>query len=80
MFSAEIKPYKIMRLASNAAEPAIASPCNGVCLMGRAGFCLGCARTIQEIASWTSLSASERIAVVEELPARKAALPSDSLL
>jgi hypothetical protein len=80
MFSAEIKLYKKMILASNATEPAVASPCNGVCVMGRGGFCMGCARTLVEIGAWTSLSASGRLAVIEELPARKAALPSDSPL
>jgi hypothetical protein len=67
-----------MRPASNAAEPAVApSPCNGICLMGRDGFCLGCARTIEEIGAWSCLSASGRLAVVEELAARKAAAASD---
>jgi predicted Fe-S protein YdhL (DUF1289 family) len=79
MFSAEIKPNKKMSLAYNAAEPAIApSPCNGVCLMGRDGFCLGCARTIEEIGAWSCLSASGRLAVMEKLAARKAAAASDS--
>jgi predicted Fe-S protein YdhL (DUF1289 family) len=66
--------------SSCAAEPAIASPCTGVCTMGRAGFCLGCARAIEEIAAWAFLSPFARLAIVEKLPARKAGPAGDSLL
>jgi predicted Fe-S protein YdhL (DUF1289 family) len=48
--------------------------------MGADGFCVGCARTIEEIGAWPCLSASGQVAVMEELAARKAALPRDSPL
>jgi predicted Fe-S protein YdhL (DUF1289 family) len=83
MFSDEIKlgttDYGIMSLASTTAEPAVASPCNGVCLIGRSGYCLGCARTLQEIAAWTSLSPGAQLAVIAQLLARKAAHPQELL-
>jgi uncharacterized protein len=63
-----------------AIEPAVATPCIHVCAMGPAGFCLGCARTLIEIASWTMLTPGECLAIMEKLPARKAALASDSPL
>ena len=33
-------------------------------------LCMGCGRTLQEIARWTSLSDAERTAIMAALPAR----------
>lgn len=53
---------------------AILSPCVGVCAIGRDGLCEGCARSLEEIAAWPSLSADERQRLMDEvLPARQAA-------
>ncbi|MFQ0813042.1 hypothetical protein AVM02_15260 [Brucella anthropi] len=42
----------------------IASPCILVCTIDpETGFCLGCARTLDEIARWSSMDADERSAV-----------------
>ena len=42
----------------------IESPCILVCAIDtETGFCLGCARTLDEIARWSSMSAEERMAV-----------------
>ena len=38
------------------------------------GVCLGCARTLDEIARWSSLSEEERILIMNGLAARKKAL------
>jgi len=46
------------------------SPCVGVCTMDADGFCLGCFRTLDEIAQWGQLSPEEQWAVVEALPGR----------
>jgi hypothetical protein len=52
---------------------AIASPCVKVCTLdAKAGVCLGCGRSIGEIARWTGMSAQERAQVMAELPARRA--------
>ena len=49
----------------------IETPCTGVCALDPAtGMCLGCLRTIDEIACWASLSTEERRAVMGELPDR----------
>lgn len=51
----------------------IESPCIKTCTLdARSGLCLGCGRTIAEIASWTGLSAPERARVMAELPDRLA--------
>jgi predicted Fe-S protein YdhL (DUF1289 family) len=48
------------------------TPCVKVCTLdARQGFCLGCGRTIDEIARWASMSAAERSRVMNELPERR---------
>lgn len=50
----------------------VASPCINVCKLNAAtGLCEGCRRSIDEIASWSSYSAAQKRAVLEQLPARK---------
>ncbi len=52
----------------------IESPCVKICTLdARSGLCLGCGRTIDEIARWTAMSAAERARVMAELPGRLAA-------
>ena len=49
----------------------IESPCVKICTLdARSRMCLGCGRSIDEIARWTVLSAAERARVMSELPAR----------
>jgi len=50
---------------------AIESPCILVCVMdSQTGFCLGCARTLDEIAGWSTLDSDERRAVMALLAQR----------
>ena len=54
-------------------ETPIDTPCVKICTLdARAGLCLGCGRTVDEITRWSSLNASERARVMTELPARLA--------
>ncbi len=51
----------------------IETPCINVCTLDAAsGRCLGCARTVDEIARWASMGADERARIMDELPARRA--------
>ena len=51
----------------------IETPCVKICTLdARAGLCLGCGRTIDEITRWSSMNTSERARVIAELPARLA--------
>jgi predicted Fe-S protein YdhL (DUF1289 family) len=53
------------------AEHALETPCVNICLLDPAtGTCLGCGRTLAEIASWAAMSDAERRAVMAALPAR----------
>ena len=59
--------------AGDAGDPAagVASPCVSVCVMDDAlGLCVGCFRTLDEIASWSRLDDERRRAVIALLPAR----------
>ena len=48
------------------------SPCVKVCQMDpRRGLCLGCRRSLDEIARWGSMSDAERQWVMDVLPSRK---------
>jgi predicted Fe-S protein YdhL (DUF1289 family) len=53
-------------------QPEVDSPCVNVCRMDPAsGYCVGCQRSLEEIASWSAYSAAEKRAVLAQLPARK---------
>ncbi len=52
----------------------ISTPCIKVCAVsGQTGTCIGCGRTLQEIARWGAMEEAERQAIMAELPARLAA-------
>ncbi|KAB2699137.1 DUF1289 domain-containing protein [Ochrobactrum sp. GPK 3] len=49
----------------------IKSPCILICTMdAETGFCLGCARTLDEITRWSRMTAEEQITVLSLLPDR----------
>lgn len=49
----------------------IESPCTNICQIDPdTRLCLGCARSIDEIAEWSRMSAEARAAVMAELPER----------
>lgn len=51
--------------------PIVESPCFSLCVMDDAtGWCLGCGRTLDEIAGWGEATPERRDAVMAELPAR----------
>lgn len=50
----------------------IESPCVNVCALdASSGLCLGCGRTVDEIAGWSTMSPAERKRIMAELPARR---------
>lgn len=51
----------------------IETPCTRVCAV-QAGLCVGCGRTLDEIARWIDLGAAERARIMAQLPARVAAV------
>jgi uncharacterized protein len=62
-----------------ASEP-LSTPCIKVCAVsGLSGLCIGCGRTLAEIASWGGLDEAERQAIMAELPARLAGIQAEPL-
>lgn len=51
----------------------ISTPCVKVCIVdGKAGLCVGCGRTLGEIAAWGGMDEERRRAIMAELPSRLA--------
>ncbi|MGV8929821.1 MAG: DUF1289 domain-containing protein [Brevundimonas sp.] len=50
----------------------IATPCVKVCVVdGASSLCLGCWRTLSEIAGWSGFSDAERARILADLPGRE---------
>lgn len=50
----------------------VASPCNSVCKMdARTGWCEGCARTLDEIAAWSTMNDEQKRVVWDLLDERR---------
>ena len=59
---------------------AIATPCIQVCAIdGDSGLCLGCLRTLQEIADWSRFTDAERAGLIAELPGRRGRIAPEKL-
>jgi predicted Fe-S protein YdhL (DUF1289 family) len=57
-------------------RPVVSTPCIKLCAVsGATGLCIGCGRTLAEIAGWGGLDEAERRAIMAELPKRLAAAP-----
>jgi predicted Fe-S protein YdhL (DUF1289 family) len=51
----------------------VASPCTGVCRIDEAtGLCIGCGRSLDEIARWTVMDEAQRQRIRERLAGRAA--------
>ena len=64
------------------AEPpkAIATPCVKVCIVDpESGLCLGCHRTLMEIAGWARLDETARDKLMVELPGRRSQIRPEKL-
>lgn len=47
------------------------SPCVNICQIGGNGRCIGCARSLDEIARWGLMTETERQRIMADLPARR---------
>jgi predicted Fe-S protein YdhL (DUF1289 family) len=43
----------------------VASPCVGICQLDARSVCIGCSRTLREIAEWSAASEARRREIVE---------------
>lgn len=63
--------WRMPSQSAHVAETTPVSPCIGVCRMGADGMCVGCRRTLAEIARWGTMSDAERLRWMrQEQPAR----------
>jgi predicted Fe-S protein YdhL (DUF1289 family) len=66
--------------AMDAPCPPIATPCVKVCLIdGESGLCIGCQRTLPEVASWSRLTDAERARIMTQLPGRRGLIRPEKL-
>jgi uncharacterized protein len=58
----------------------IATPCVKICLIdGESGLCVGCQRTLVEVASWGRFSDAERAEIMASLPERRGRIRPEKL-
>lgn len=58
----------------------LATPCLKVCIVdGESGLCLGCYRTLAEVAAWARFSDAERDEIMADLPARRGRIRPEKL-
>ncbi len=66
---------------STPAPRAVASPCVSLCRMDAdSGWCLGCLRTLDEIASWGSLDDAGKREVMQRLGPRRSVVRARKLV
>jgi len=57
---------------ADGAMTTVPSPCNSICTIdAKLGVCIGCYRTLDEIATWMRLSDDRKREIVRALPARR---------
>ena len=57
-----------------------ATPCIKVCVVdGESGLCLGCLRTLAEVAAWARFGDGERAEIIAGLPARRSRVRPEKL-
>lgn len=58
----------------------IATPCVKVCVVdGESGLCLGCYRTLNEVATWARIPEADRLALMAQLPQRRSRIRPEKL-
>ena len=58
----------------------IRTPCVQVCAIdGDSGLCLGCFRSLAEIAGWSKLTDEDRATIMGELPGRRGRIAPEKL-
>jgi uncharacterized protein len=59
--------------------PRLESPCINVCTLDAQKICIGCGRSIEEIAVWSRLGDEERRAVCERAARRKQSISTSEV-
>jgi uncharacterized protein len=60
-----------LKTADASSKPiAVASPCVDICRLDAQGLCIGCRRTLSEIAEWSQASDARRLEIWSALKTR----------
>jgi uncharacterized protein len=60
-----------LKIADAALKPAaVPSPCVDICRLDALGLCIGCRRTLGEIAEWSHASDARRLEILSALKTR----------
>ena len=60
--------------------PPIATPCIKLCIVdGESGLCLGCFRSLPEVARWGRMDDAERIQIMDALSGRRGRIRPEKL-
>jgi predicted Fe-S protein YdhL (DUF1289 family) len=72
MVDAALKPPDApLKPLDAALKPAaVASPCVDICRLDAQGLCIGCRRTLSEIAEWSQASDARRLEILSALETR----------
>ncbi|MFN4289000.1 MAG: DUF1289 domain-containing protein [Brevundimonas sp.] len=66
-------------MSTSPARPVL-TPCIKVCAVdGESGLCLGCFRSLQEIAAWARYTDEERAIILDQLSARRQLISPEKL-
>ena len=61
-------------------RPPIATPCVKICVIdGESGLCLGCQRSLTEVAAWARFTDTERADIMAALPGRRSRIRPEKL-
>ena len=62
-------------------EADVKTPCNRTCALHPvSGLCIGCGRSVDEIAGWIGFDDKQRVAIMARLPTRLAAMTIASIV
>jgi len=72
MVGAALKPADAPLKPADVAlkPPVVASPCVDICRLDPQGLCIGCRRTLGEIAEWSQATDARRLEILSALKAR----------
>ena len=66
-----VRAVTLARMNAPAGYPLPLTPCIGICRLDDSGYCVGCRRSLDEIARWGTMSDTERLRCMREvLPKR----------
>jgi predicted Fe-S protein YdhL (DUF1289 family) len=72
MVDSTLKVGQVAEGSAVAPGVGVASPCIDICRLDAQGLCVGCRRTLGEIAEWSRASDARRLEILSALPTRTA--------